>query len=33
MVYLEDMSQEDVAELVGYTKGRISQIISSMVKD
>lgn len=33
MVYLEDMSQEDVAELVGYTKGRISQIISSLVKD
>ena len=30
MVYLEDMSQEDVAELVGYTKGRISQIISSI---
>lgn len=33
MVYLEDMSQRDAAEMVGYTKGRISQIISSMVKD
>lgn len=33
MVYLEDMSQEDVAELVGYTQGRIAQIISKVVKD
>ena len=33
LVYLEDMSQADAADQVGYTKGRISQIISSMVKD
>ena len=33
MVYLEDMSQEDVAELVGYTQGRIAQIIFKVVKD
>lgn len=33
MVYLEDMSQEDVAELVGYTQGRIAQIIAKVVKD
>lgn len=33
MVYLEDMSQEDVAELVGYTQGRIAQIIAQVVKD
>ena len=33
MVYLEDMSQEDVAELVGYTQGRIAQIIAKVAKD
>lgn len=33
MVYLEDMSQEDVAELVGYTQSMISRIISDTVKD
>lgn len=33
LVYLEDMSQADAADQAGYTKGRISQIISSMVKD
>ena len=33
MVYLEDMSQEDVAELVGYTQGRIAQIVKRCAKD
>ena len=33
MVYLEGMSQTDAAELMGYTKGRISQIISRIIKD
>ena len=33
MVYLEDMSQRDVAEAVGYTQGRIAQIIKATVKD
>lgn len=33
MVYLEDMSQRDVAEVVGYSYGRVSQLISKAVKD
>lgn len=33
MVYLDDMSQGDAAEMLGYSKGRISQIISESVKD
>ena len=33
MVYLEDMSQMDAAEAVGYTQGRIAQIIRAIVKD
>ena len=33
MVYLDWMSQTDAAELMGYTKGRISQIISRIIKD
>lgn len=33
MVYLEGMSQTDAAELMGYTQGRISQIIADLVKD
>ena len=33
MVYLEDMSQRDTAEAVGYTQGRIAQIIKATVKD
>lgn len=33
MVYLEGMSQTEAAELMGYTKGRISQIISRIIKD
>ena len=33
MVYLEGMSQSDAAELMGYTQGRISQIIADLVKD
>lgn len=33
MVYLERMSQTDAAELMGYTQGRISQIIADLVKD
>lgn len=32
MVYLEDMSQRDVAEAVGYSYGRVSQIITSICK-
>ena len=32
MVYLEDMSQEDVAELVGYTQSMVSRIIDNVVK-
>lgn len=33
MVYLDGMTQSEVAEYLGYTKGRISQIISEQVKD
>ena len=33
MVYLEGKSQRKVSELIGYTQGRISQIISDLVKD
>lgn len=33
MVYLEGMSQNEVADMLGYTKGRISQIISRIIKD
>lgn len=33
MVYLENMSQRDAAEMTGYSYGRISQIISSVTKD
>ena len=32
MVYLEGMSQEDVAELVGYTQSMVSRIIDNVVK-
>ncbi len=33
MVYLHDMSQTEAGEVIGYTKGRISQIISEYLKD
>ena len=33
MVYLEEMSQGEAAEMIGYSKGRISQMISNVVKD
>ena len=33
MVYLEGMSQGEAAEMIGYSKGRISQMISNAVKD
>lgn len=33
MVYLEDMSQREVADVVGYTQGRIAQIIKRKTKD
>lgn len=33
MVYLENMSQRDAAEAVGYTQARVSQIIRGAVKD
>ena len=33
MVYLEDMSQRDAAEMTGYTQARVSQIIRDAMKD
>lgn len=33
MVYLDDMSQGDAAEMIGYTQARVSQIINSVLKD
>lgn len=33
MVYLDDMSQGYAAEMVGYTQGRIAQIIKRCTKD
>lgn len=33
MVFLDGMTQQEVAEMVGYTKGRISQRISEYLKD
>lgn len=33
MVYLEGMIQNEVADMLGYTKGRISQMISRITKD
>ena len=33
MVYLDGMTQNEVAEYLGYKKGRISQIITETVKD
>ena len=33
MVYLDDMSQGDVAEMVGYTQSMISRIIKENIKD
>lgn len=33
MVYLEDMSQRDAAEMTGYTQSMVSKIIKSTVKD
>ena len=33
MVYLDGMTQEAVADIVGYSKGRVSQIISETIKD
>lgn len=33
MVYLNGVSQEEVGEIVGYSKGRISQKISENIKD
>lgn len=33
MVYLNGVSQEKVGEIVGYSKGRISQKISENIKD
>lgn len=33
MVYLEDMSQRDAAEMVGYTQSMVSKIIKDVVKD
>lgn len=33
MVYLEDMSQRDAAEAVGYTQSMVSRIIKGTLKD
>lgn len=33
MVYLDGITQEAVADIVGYSKGRVSQIISETIKD
>lgn len=33
MVYLDDMSQGDAAEMVGYTQSMISRIIKENIKD
>ena len=33
MAYLDGMTQEAVADIVGYSKGRVSQIISETIKD
>lgn len=33
MVYLEEMTQCEVAKFVGYTQARVSQIISGVLKD
>lgn len=33
LVVLDGMTQKDAGDIVGYTKGRISQIISSQVND
>lgn len=33
MVYLEDMSQRDTAEAVGYTQSMVSRIIKGALKD
>lgn len=33
MVYLEGKSQRKVSESIGYTQGRISQIIADLIKD
>ena len=33
MVYLDGMTQEAVADIVGYSKGRVSQIMSETIKD
>ncbi len=33
MIYLEQMSQSEAAEAVGYTQARISQIVRYVIKD
>ena len=33
LVYLEDMSQADAADQIGYTQARVSQIIRDVAKD
>lgn len=33
MVYLDDMTQRDAAEAVGYTQARVSQVIRGVAKD
>ena len=33
LVYLEGMSQQEVGDVVGYSQGRIAQIINRVTKD
>ena len=33
LVYMEDMSQRDAAETVGYTQSMVSKIIKGVLKD
>lgn len=33
MVYIDGKRQNDVADAIGYSKGRVSQIISNLLKD
>lgn len=32
-IYLDDMTQEEVARMTGYSRGRIAQIVGSLIKD
>jgi DNA-directed RNA polymerase specialized sigma subunit len=32
-IYLDDMTQEEVARMTGYSRSRIAQIVGSLIKD